>query len=65
MKHDKKIETEIVPLNHYCESRTKVIIFKLILAEFKQNLGSGCSNFLFRGKKKSTYNFFGLGQGFK
>ena len=33
-----------------------MIIFKLILVRFKQNLKSGCSNFIFRGKtKKKNY----------
>ena len=42
----------------YYESSTKIIIFKLILVGFKQNLRSGYLDFILGVKKKIIYNSF-------
>ena len=45
---------------HYCEINIKMIIFKLILIGFKQNLGIECSNFYFRWVKIIFFNKFNI-----
>ena len=39
----------------YYESSIKIIIFKLILAGFKQSLGSRVQNFILRAQKKKNH----------
>ena len=42
----------------YYESSIKIIVFKLILAGFKQSLGSMVQNFILRAQKKKKNHIY-------